>query len=71
MRINLRIILSIVVVISILVFLFTLVQVRQEKDRLTIDLQRRSSLLGESLKETIEKLKSLDRQIEERRRLTK
>jgi trehalose 6-phosphate synthase len=31
-------------------------QVRQEKERLTIDLQRRSSLLGESLKETIEPL---------------
>ena len=56
MRINLRIIVSIVVVISVLVFLFTLMQVRQEKERLTIDLQRRSSLLGESLKETIEPL---------------
>jgi trehalose 6-phosphate synthase len=31
-------------------------QVRQEKERLTIDLQRRASLLGESLKETIEPL---------------
>jgi trehalose 6-phosphate synthase len=56
LRINLRIILSVVVVISVLVFLFTLVQVRQEKERLTIDLQRRSSLLGGSLKETIEPL---------------
>jgi len=56
LRINLRIIVSIVVVISVLVFLFTLMQVRQEKERLTIDLQRRSSLLGESLKETIEPL---------------
>jgi len=43
-------------VISVLVFLFTLLQVRQEKERLTIDLQRRASLLGESLKETIEPL---------------
>jgi len=56
LRINLRIILSIVVVISVIVLLFTLMQVRQEKERLTIDLQRRSSLLGESLKETIEPL---------------
>jgi len=56
LRINLRIILSIVVVISILVLLFTLMQVRQEKERLTIDLQRRASILGESLKETIEPL---------------
>jgi len=43
-------------VISVLVLLFTLMQVRQEKVRLTIDLQRRTSLLGESLKETIEPL---------------
>jgi len=43
-------------VISVLVLLFTLVQVRQEKERLTIDLQRRSSLLGESLKGTMEPL---------------
>jgi trehalose 6-phosphate synthase len=56
LRINLRIILSIVVVISVLVFLFTLMQVRQEKERLTIDLQCRAALLGESLKETIEPL---------------
>ena len=56
MRINLRIILSIVIVISVLVLLFTLIQVREEKERLTIDLQRRSTLLGESLKETIEPL---------------
>jgi alpha,alpha-trehalose-phosphate synthase [UDP-forming] len=56
LRINLRIILSIVIVISILVLLFTFVQVRQEKGRLTADLQRRASLLGESLKETVELL---------------
>ncbi len=31
-------------------------QVRQEKERLTIDLQRRASILGESLKEAIEPL---------------
>jgi trehalose-6-phosphate synthase len=56
LRINLRIILSVVVVISVLALLFTLMQVWQEKERLTVDLQRRSSLLGESLKETIEPL---------------
>ncbi len=56
MKINLRIILSVVVVISILVLLFTVLQVQQEKERLTIDLERRASLLGESLKETIEPL---------------
>ncbi len=42
--------------ISILVLLFTLMQVQQEKERLMVDLQRRSDLLGESLKETIEPL---------------
>jgi trehalose-6-phosphate synthase len=56
LRINLRIILSVVFVISVLVLLFTFMQVRQEKERLTIDLQRRASLLGESLRETIEPL---------------
>jgi trehalose 6-phosphate synthase len=56
LRISLRIILSIVVVISVLVLLFTFLQVREEKERLTTDLQRRASLLGESLKETIEPL---------------
>jgi trehalose 6-phosphate synthase len=61
LRINLRIILSIIIVISVLVLLFTLMQVRQEKERLTNDLQRRASLLGESLKETIEPLLEKDR----------
>jgi trehalose 6-phosphate synthase len=56
LRINLRIIFSIVIVISVLVFLFTLMQVRQEEERLIIDLQRRASILGESLKETVEPL---------------
>jgi trehalose 6-phosphate synthase len=56
LRINFRIILSIIIVISILVTLFTILQVRQEEERLTIDLERRASLLGESLKESVEPL---------------
>jgi len=56
LRINLRIILSIVLVISVLALLFTLIQVRREKERLTIDLERRSSLLSDSLEEAIEPL---------------
>ncbi|MBI5968219.1 MAG: trehalose-6-phosphate synthase [Deltaproteobacteria bacterium] len=48
--------LSIVIVISIIVFLFTIFQVRQEKERLTIDLERRAALLGESLRESVEPL---------------
>ncbi len=56
MRITLRIIVSIVLVIGAIVFLFTLFQARQEKERLVSDLGRRASLLGESLKESIEPL---------------
>ncbi len=54
MRITLRIVFSIFVVISVIVLLFTLMQVRQEKERMTIDLERRAALLGDSLKEAIE-----------------
>ena len=56
LRITFRIIFSILVVISIGVLLFTLLQVRQERARLVLDLERRASLLGESFKETIEPL---------------
>ena len=56
MRITLRVILSIFVVISIIVVLFTVLQVQQEKERMTIDLERRASILAESLKESIEPL---------------
>jgi trehalose-6-phosphate synthase len=54
LRITLRIIFSILIVISVLVLLFTFHQVQQEKERLTLDLERRAALLGESFKETIE-----------------
>jgi trehalose 6-phosphate synthase len=54
LRITLRIIFSLLIVISILVLLFTFHQVQQEKERLTLDLERRAALLGESFKETIE-----------------
>lgn len=54
MRITLRIILAIFVVISVIVLLFTVIQVRQEKERMAIDLERRAALLGEGLKEAIE-----------------
>jgi len=56
LRISFRIIFSILLVISSLVLLFTLLQVRQERERLALDLERRASLLGESFKETIEPL---------------
>lgn len=56
MRITLRIIFSILLVISIIVLLFTVFQVRQERERLILELERRASLFGESLKESIEPL---------------
>ena len=56
MRITLRVILSLFVVISLIVFLFTVVQVQQEKERMTIDLERRASILAEGLKESLEPL---------------
>ena len=56
MRITLRIILSIFIVIGVIVVLFTVLQVQQEKERMTMDLERRASVLGESLKESIEPL---------------
>jgi trehalose 6-phosphate synthase len=56
LRINFRIIFSTIIVISVLVLLFTILQVRQEEERLTLELERRASLLGESLKESVEPL---------------
>ena len=53
---TLRIILSVFAVISATVLLFTMMQVRQEKERMTIDLERRAAVLGDSLKEAIEPL---------------
>ncbi len=56
MRITIRLVLSIIVVVSVIVLAFTLVQVRQEKQRQRADLERRTSLLAESLGETVEPL---------------
>ena len=56
MRITLRIILSVFFVISTIVVLFTVLQVRQEKERMSLDLERRAAVLGESLKEAVEPL---------------
>jgi trehalose 6-phosphate synthase len=56
MRITLRLVLSIVTVVALIVLAFTLVQVHQEKQRQRTDLERRASLVAESLGETIESL---------------
>lgn len=56
MRITLRLVLAIVTVVSVIVLAFTLLQVRQERQRQMGDLERRTSLLAESLGETVEPL---------------
>jgi trehalose 6-phosphate synthase len=56
MRITLRLVFSLVVVVTLVVFLFAFVQVRQEKSRLSEELERRAAILAESLKESVEPL---------------
>jgi len=56
LRITFRIVLSIIVVVSAIAFLLTLFQAQQEREGLRRDLDRRTSLLAESLRETIEPL---------------
>jgi trehalose-6-phosphate synthase len=56
MRIPLRVILSVFIVIGVIVVLFTVLQVQQEKERMTMDLEGRASVLGESLKESVDPL---------------
>lgn len=56
MRITLRLTLSLAVVMAAVASLFAYWQVHQEKERQKEELQRRSSLLGESLQETVQPL---------------
>jgi trehalose 6-phosphate synthase len=56
MRVTLRLVFSIVVVVSLIVLAFTLAQIQQEKDSLRTDLERRAALVAESLGETVEAL---------------
>jgi trehalose 6-phosphate synthase len=56
MRITFRLAFSIMAVVSLIVLGFTLVQVQQEKHRQKVDLERRASVLAESLGETVERL---------------
>ena len=53
MRISLRLIVSLVVAVSVVACFFAYVQVGQEKERHSDELDRRSRLLAESLQETI------------------
>jgi len=56
MRITLRLIVSLVVVLSLAASLFAWYQVRSERARLSEEIDRRASILAESLQETVEPL---------------
>ena len=53
MKITIRLIVSLVLVVALAVFAFSLYQVSNEKARLARDLERRSLILAESLQESI------------------
>ena len=53
MKITIRLIVSLVLVVALAVFAFSLCQVNYEKNRLARDLERRSIILAESLQESI------------------
>ncbi len=56
MRITLRLIFSLILVATAVVFLFASFQARQEEARLKEELQRRAAVLGEVLRESVEPL---------------
>jgi trehalose 6-phosphate synthase len=56
MRINLFIIISIVMAVSLVVVAFTMWQASQERSRLTIDLERRTALLAEGMNDGVQTL---------------
>lgn len=56
MRISFRLIVSLVIGVTLVVFLFAFFQVRQEKARLNEELERRAGILAESMQETVEPL---------------
>jgi len=56
MRITFRPILSLILVVTLVVTLFAFFQVRQEKTRLSEELERRAGILAESLEETVQPL---------------
>lgn len=53
MKITLRLVVSLVLVVGLVAFAFSFYQVREEKLRLTSDLERRSVILAESLQESV------------------
>ena len=53
MRITLRLIISLIVGVTVVAFIFAYLQVREEKQRMKDDLERRAEVLVESLAETV------------------
>ena len=53
MRIKLRLIISLIVGITVVAFVFAYLQVKEEKQRMRDDLERRAEVLAESLEETV------------------
>ncbi len=53
MRITIRLIVSLLIVVGLAVFVFSLYQVRSEERRLARDLERRSLIFAESLRESV------------------
>ena len=53
MKITIRLIVSLLLVVALAVFAFSLYQVNYERNRLAQDLERRSLILAESLQESI------------------
>lgn len=60
MKITLRIILSLVAIVAVVAFSFSFWQARQEEVRLKNELERRSSILADSLKMSVEPLLTTD-----------
>ena len=60
MKITLRLVVSLVLVVALVAFAFSFYQVREEKIRLTSDLERRTIVLAESLQESVTPLVTSD-----------
>jgi len=59
-KITIRLVVSLVLVVALVAVVFSFYQVREERTRLTSDLERRSSVLAESLQESVTPLITSD-----------
>ena len=60
MKITIRLVVSLVLVLALVAVVFSFYQVREERTRLTSDLERRSIILAESLQESVTPLITSD-----------